>query len=236
MEYPLLKPRGMTVPIRSSRHSSRGFTLIEMLIVVAIVAIMAAAALPNVMGYLRGMKVRSAQDMVAGALQKARARAITSNTQFGVSFVVQSVRTPNNPQMTVFWVHNEDPRPPAPGVPLEVGRQGFTAAAADPTVSTRYELDPDVTITTANGVCTGVGGANQDSLRFDRYGTRSFPGYVPPLPEVGPPALAGTGPSVAGISMTTTSGEAAICLQDIRTGMTRTVLIAASGRIRKIQS
>ena len=232
MEYPLLNPRGMTVPICPSRRTSRGFTLVEMLVVMGIIAIMSAAALPNIMGYVRSMKLRAAQDSIAGALQKARARAITSNTQFGVSFIVQSVRTPNNPELTVFWVHNEDPRPPAPGQPLEVGRQGFTAAAADPSVSTRYELDPDITIATANNVCTGVTAANQESLRFDRYGTRSFPG-VPIPPDPGPPALAGGGPSVDGIGMTTSSGEAGICLLDLRTGLTRAVLIAASGRIRK---
>jgi prepilin-type N-terminal cleavage/methylation domain-containing protein len=66
----------------------RGFSLVEMLIVVAIVAVMAAVALPNIGQYIRNYRIKGAAQAVAGELQSARSRAIMSNTNLGVSFVV----------------------------------------------------------------------------------------------------------------------------------------------------
>jgi prepilin-type N-terminal cleavage/methylation domain-containing protein len=66
----------------------RGFSLVEMLIVVAIVGVMAAVALPNIGQYIRNYKIKGGAQVVAGEFQAARSRAIMSNTNLGVSFVV----------------------------------------------------------------------------------------------------------------------------------------------------
>ncbi len=77
-----------------ARHASlptrreRGFSLIETLIVVVIIAIMAAVALPNIGQYIRNYRIKGAAQLVAGELNSARSRAIMSNTNLGVSFVV----------------------------------------------------------------------------------------------------------------------------------------------------
>jgi prepilin-type N-terminal cleavage/methylation domain-containing protein len=77
-----------------ARHASlptprdRGFSLIEMLIVVTIVAIMAAVALPNIGQYIKNYRIKGAAQLVAGDLNAARSRAIMANTNNGVSFVI----------------------------------------------------------------------------------------------------------------------------------------------------
>jgi prepilin-type N-terminal cleavage/methylation domain-containing protein len=78
---------------RVPERPERGFSLVEMLIVVAIVSIMAAVALPNIGQYIRNYKIKGAAQVVAGELQAARSRAIMSNTNLGVSFVVVDSNT-----------------------------------------------------------------------------------------------------------------------------------------------
>jgi prepilin-type N-terminal cleavage/methylation domain-containing protein len=78
----------MANPARMPERPERGFSLVEMLIVVGIVAVMAAVALPNIGQYIRNYRIRGAAQVIAGELQAARSRAIMSNTNLGVSFVV----------------------------------------------------------------------------------------------------------------------------------------------------
>jgi prepilin-type N-terminal cleavage/methylation domain-containing protein len=77
-----------------ARHASlptrreRGFSLIELIAVVAIIAILAFVAFPNIGQYIRNYRIKGAAQLVSGQLNAARSRAIMSNTNLGVSFVI----------------------------------------------------------------------------------------------------------------------------------------------------
>jgi prepilin-type N-terminal cleavage/methylation domain-containing protein len=71
-----------------SRRPERGFSLIELLVVVAIIVILAATGFPAISRYIRNYKIKGAAQAFAGQMQSARSKAIMSNTNSGVSFVV----------------------------------------------------------------------------------------------------------------------------------------------------
>jgi len=68
------------------RKRESGFTLIEMMIVIAVLAIMAAIAIPNFMSLLPGMRLNGAARQVMGDLMAARMNAVKQNNEFKVFF------------------------------------------------------------------------------------------------------------------------------------------------------
>ncbi len=71
-----------------SSRNDPGFTLIELLVVVAIIVILAAVGIPQLVGALRNYRINGAARQVTNDLQLARGKAIMTNTNAGVSFVV----------------------------------------------------------------------------------------------------------------------------------------------------
>ncbi|MNX74809.1 Fimbrial protein precursor [compost metagenome] len=74
----------MTYPSFDSRRHRRGFTLIEVMIVVAIVAILAAVALPSYQEYVRRSKRAEAQAILMEAAQFMQ-RYYSANDRYTVS-------------------------------------------------------------------------------------------------------------------------------------------------------
>lgn len=64
-----------------------GFTLLEMMIVVAVMGILSAIATPNLMSYMAERRLNGAARMVMSDLMAARQKAVSINQQVKVSFV-----------------------------------------------------------------------------------------------------------------------------------------------------
>ncbi len=212
----------MTAPQLSSK--TRGFTLVEILVVIGIIAVTAAVALPNIAGYMRASRIRGAHDSVAGALQKARTMAIMRNTQMGIVFIVAS--------NTVFWVHVEDTIPGvSPAGDVGFTRQGVDFAAPNPLVSTRYELPSSVEFAANVADCPEIAGfaPAQAFMRFNRFGLSTT---AADIPAAVPVVLEG-GSTTTNRVFAPASSDRAVCIIDRVTGLRRWIKIAPGGGITR---
>ena len=67
-------------------RQNEGFTLMEMMTVIAIIAIVAGIVLPNFIGWLPRYRLRSGAEDIQSTLQLARLGAIKQNTSSTVTF------------------------------------------------------------------------------------------------------------------------------------------------------
>jgi prepilin-type N-terminal cleavage/methylation domain-containing protein len=147
-----------------------GFSLVELLTVVAIIAIMAAVAGPAIANFIRTYRIKAAMQQVASDISAARLKAITKNVQLGVTFAIINA--------TQYRVVIDDDLNPQAATPPAHWR---TIAAEDwPTVLTMAAQAGPVQ-TLPGGVqfdaptnCTGAPGtvsaADTWGIRFNRMG------------------------------------------------------------------
>jgi prepilin-type N-terminal cleavage/methylation domain-containing protein len=78
----------MLASIRQSRFSrvEAGFTLVEFLVAIVVVAILVAVALPDLFASLRGLRLSDGARQLASDLQLARMKAISQHTKYRLSF------------------------------------------------------------------------------------------------------------------------------------------------------
>lgn len=197
-----------------ARTGQRGFSLVEMLIVVAIVAIMAAVALPNIGQYLRNYKIKGAAQDVAGAMQKARSKAIMTNTNSGVSFAIVDIDSYRFVQEDL--VGTGDATIPDPEFSalqdLPGGVQFVATTAPDSTPSVRFTrlgsyCNPAVSATGCAGPVAPVCTASESV----RCGSAGGANYIEPD--------------------TATAGGLVVTLFEVATGLRRTVRLAPGGRV-----
>jgi prepilin-type N-terminal cleavage/methylation domain-containing protein len=67
-------------------RKNTGFTLMELMVAIAIIAIAASIAIPNIVGWLPTHRLASASRAILSDLQQARLRAVKENTFVTVQF------------------------------------------------------------------------------------------------------------------------------------------------------
>jgi type IV fimbrial biogenesis protein FimT len=72
--------------IQLVKTKQSGFSLVELMVAIAVMSILLAIALPSFRSMIQNSKVRNAAESVANGLQKARAEAVARNTN--VTFVL----------------------------------------------------------------------------------------------------------------------------------------------------
>jgi len=77
---------GQSRTVAAGQQKSAGFSLVELLFVVAIVLILAAVAVPMLMTSVAGFRLRGAVASVTGAIQTTRYQAIFNGYPFQVVF------------------------------------------------------------------------------------------------------------------------------------------------------
>ena len=188
-------------PFRSRPQA--GFTLVELLTVVAIIGLLSAVAVPAIARYMRNYRIRGAAQQVAGEIGAARTKAIARNTNLGVLFVTLS-------SSTYRWVIQDDPT--VPGHPAVVhdadhdARAGGPAADAADRRRLRRRRRDDARRSGST--------ASADSARRARAAAAASPAR---------PRRTTSG--------WTRAGQATVTLLQADTGLRRTVTVTPGGRV-----
>lgn len=104
---------------------SAGFSIFELLIVIAVIAVVSAIVTPNIISWRNNAKLRGAADNLKGDLQMSKARAVRERTPVTVTFTATNYQvTYTDKNGNIQTVRNR--KLPA-GVRVDLDNTGFGA-------------------------------------------------------------------------------------------------------------
>jgi prepilin-type N-terminal cleavage/methylation domain-containing protein len=206
-------------PKATQRPADAGFTLVELLMVVAIIGAMAAVGLPAIGRYIRNFRIKAATQQVAMEINVARSKAITKNVNLGVVFAVVS-------DSQYRWVVEDDQAPQASPNWSGIGGEDWGTLVADPLQRGNLQSLPTNVVFDAPANCPGMlSGTDTWGLRFNQLGaTCAFGagscGAAPP----------NSGAITDSFVRNVGSGHM-VCLKEVNTSMRKTVSVSTGGRV-----
>jgi len=86
MKLAVLRPGKLKIQEMEIMHKNSGFTITELMVTIAVVAILASLAIPNFIDWLPNYRLRSGAEEIQSTLQFARITAIKRNATATVAF------------------------------------------------------------------------------------------------------------------------------------------------------
>jgi prepilin-type N-terminal cleavage/methylation domain-containing protein len=218
--------------IERARRQSAGFSLIELLVVVAIILIGSAIALPMMLDYIRTARLRGGTSEVMAEIQRTRTEAVMKNVNLGVVFSIEHDATTNRPTWYRYFIEDGLITPAdalAMGATANRGTRITRSNALSTPAVEQVQAGPLRRLPEGiefSGACPGLA-ANASNMRFSRLGAVCRPG--------GSTACASFDSGTGGTNYIAFAGDgtASLCIADTRRGAANVVNISPAGRIRR---